>query len=140
MPEQVLHLTSQLPSGIGSLIFTGVSISLEAIGFPAGLNISILKLLVSPGVPGFFNRPTFTPNCPEFVVSGKIPSTLIVVFPLPLVSTVHVNPAEAVKIFPQVFSFVAPPVFVAETVISVGSVMSTYEFFGTSVSAVKITL
>lgn len=140
MPEQVLHLVSQLASGIGSLIFTGVSISFDAIGFPAGLNISILKLLVSPGVPGLRNRPIFTPNCPELVVSGKMPSTLTVVLPLPFVPTVHVNVTEFEKMLLQVLSFVAPPVLVAETVISVGRVIRTYEFLGISVSAVKITL
>ena len=87
--------------------------------------MSIWKAPVDPDTDGFTNRPTVTPNCPEFDVFGNIPVTLIVVFPLESVPTVQVSPTADSNILAQVFREVAPPVLVDDTFKSDGMVMIT---------------
>lgn len=127
VPEQVAQEESQLASGIEVVIFPvllSAVLSSLAIWSPAGVKMSTWKSPVEPVVEGFCRIPRVVPNWPELEELGNIPSTLTVIAP-PLEPTVQVIAVEVEKRFVQTSRFVAPPVFVEETTILVGKVITT---------------
>jgi len=142
VPEQVAQSGSQSLSLISVFISVVVPVPLrssDATASPLTEIISILNEPVFPIVEGFCKRPKLRPNCPEFLASGKSPSTVIIVLPEASVPTIHVNPILESNKSAQVFNAVEPPEFVDDMVTSRGKVITTIESFGIVVSAVKIT-
>ena len=128
VPEHVAQTEEHSESAISALISVVPPLSACATALLSGVNISKKNDLVSPVEEGLVKIPLSTPNCPGLVILGNSPSTVIVVFPLESVPTVHVRLTEESNKFAQVFKDVEPPVFVSEIVTPSGKVITRIEF------------
>ena len=82
---------------------------------------------------GFVKPPKSRPNYPLLSSLGKRPSTFITVSPALFVLTVQVSVTLVSKRLAHV-----PTVSAVVRVTSLGSVISTYKFYGISVSALNV--